>query len=83
LEAQHTAERAIRQLEEFISEDAKLDLENAENTIQMLRERSRTFSNISLGKRDRSRDGSQNQFDAEGRVCFLLLLLKFLSLLFN
>lgn len=52
IQAQDAAEKAIKQLEEFITEDAKLDRENAENTIQLLRERSRTITSLSLGNKD-------------------------------
>ncbi len=48
VEAQDAAEKAIKQLEEFIAEDAQLDRENADNTIQILRERSRTLTSLSL-----------------------------------
>jgi hypothetical protein len=46
LDAQNTAESAIRQLEEYISEDAKIDRENAENTIHIIRERTKTLNSI-------------------------------------
>ena len=76
VQAQDTAEKAIRQLEDFISEDAQLvrsinnsnnkqiklivikiidffqDRENAENAIQILRERSRTLTSLSIAKLD-------------------------------
>lgn len=52
VQAQDAAETAIKQLEEFITEDAKLDRENAENTIQILRERSRTLTSLSLVNRE-------------------------------
>ncbi|CAF0706283.1 unnamed protein product [Brachionus calyciflorus] len=52
VQAQDAAENAIKQLEEFITEDAKLDRENAENTIQILRERSRTFTSLSIGNKE-------------------------------
>ena len=69
VEAQATAEKAIRQLEEFIAEDAKLDRLNAENTIQILRERSRTMTSLSLkneenGVRNRELKRKKNSDDS-------------------
>lgn len=52
VEAQDAAENAIKQLEDFITEDAKLDRENAENTFQILRERSRTYTSLSIGNKE-------------------------------
>ena len=51
-EAEKTAEKAIKQLEEFINEDAQLDRENAEKAIEMLRQRSRTLSQINVQRLD-------------------------------
>ena len=51
-DAQKVAEKAIRQLEEFIGEDSQVDHVSAENTMQLLRERSRTITNLSLKRRD-------------------------------
>ena len=53
-QAQDVAEKTIAQLEDFISEDAKLERENAENTITILKERSRTFTNLSASRFDDS-----------------------------
>lgn len=60
VQAQDAAENAIKQLEDFITEDAKLDRENAENTIQILRERSRTYTSLSMGNREEHFDDELN-----------------------
>lgn len=46
-EAQEVAEEAIHELEDFICDDARLDRETAESALQILRERSRTLSQLS------------------------------------
>lgn len=51
-DAQKVAEKAIRQLEEFIGEDSQVDHVSAENTMQLLRERSRTITSLSMKRRD-------------------------------